>query len=430
MPVLLPKMVPERNLLTEWLKRVRLQNSDLSIKRMIRAPDEDLVTIHNFLDDFFGTEYFQADAFNMKSFKIMAKDSPWLLQLLANDDYPSLLQIFETCHILAEMESNHPDVCKQLKSNSRNQAFRNYLFEAVTYHLLRTNKIPYTGKTVINGKEKEGFLSLAGKEFLFECKKLYTYQMPGIAFIFSIHEEFFRLWHKSPVPINCYITISVNNEAVLRATRNAFDNAFKEFFQSVKETKNICFDKEIRINDNKPAVGRVLIEPYHEGIFKNYTQTIKETAVCFAVQPYRPGTMDDKSIHIHGTHILFKCNMLSSASVDFLISKLDKKRKSQSDMKHMARIFLFDNEIYRGTELSLFQSEETMDGTKLQEYVNSKDTDDIVCILFRKYFLSSIPSWGIKVFCKPALEPYKKEIEQWIPLYQQASFVSKIPKHL
>jgi uncharacterized membrane protein len=423
---LLPRLIPEQDLLKEWLKRVRLQNSDFAIGRSISVQDSELKSLHDYFVDFFGSDFFKITPRELKVATIKAKNSDWFYQLLANDDYPSLLQLFEVRHLLQFLSYHQSNLYGILKANTRSQAFRNYLFEGIIFEMLSRNKVKFDPKPQINGKEREGFLSIGQQQFLFECKKLYSYQLPGLGFIFTVHEEFFRLWRKYPLALNGFITINSTNEELLKKHRPVFNQSFKDFFQQLKKTKQIHFQKEI-VDENNKLVGKIFFEPYNIAIFEHQVSLLHDTAVCFRIKPAIATTIQEELKDIHNTKLLFKFNMMESNSVAFLLNKLDKKRKSQKDMKHLPRIFFFDNEIYRGTEFGLFQSEVDLNAREIQSYVNSKSTNDIVCILFRKYVGQQRPQWKLKVFCKPGLEQYKKAIEGWDMLYQAPEFAKQLP---
>jgi hypothetical protein len=426
MPFVMPQIIPAQDLLGEWLKRIRVQNSDFSLRRTIAVPDQSLVDLRNFFVDFFGEDFFLMDATELKSVTLKSKNSDWFLQLLVNDDYPSLLQVYETAHLLKKVAASHPDLYKVLKSNIRNQGFRNYLFEAVIYELLSINNVRYEAKPVINGREKEGYLWLNGQQFLFECKKLYSYQLPGIGFIFSIHDDFFRLWQKKPVSINGYITVMPGTEPSLRKNRYLFTEAFNEYFQQVRLTGNLQYEKDLK-NSTQQIIGKVLLEKYNAGLFEHQLQLIHQLAVCFKVLPTRLTSIEDELKEMHNMKLQFKFHMMEQASMDYLLAKLSKKRTRQSDMKHLPRIFFFDNEIYRGSEFSLFQSEGSFDEQRIQDYVDSKGTDDIVCLVFRKYSQQKIPGWQFKVYCKSHLNSYKRIIESWKSLYSDPGFSTNLP---
>lgn len=424
--LMLPKKMPEQDLLHEWLKRVRFQNSEFNLQRKIKIADESLVQLRDFFIDFFGADYFKIEARQLTAITLKAKNSYWFLQLLANDDFASLAQLFEIAHVLKHTAVFHPALYKILQVNTKDQAFRNYYFEAVIYEMLMRNSQKIETKPIINGKEKEGFVYLQHQKVLFECKKLYSYQLPSISFIFSVHEEFFRLWQSKPVSINGFITIKRCNEEQLRKARSLFNRAFKEY---IAQPGDLHFNRDI-LDKHGKLIGNILFEPYDVVIFNHQVELIHDTAACFRVMPPKSTVIEEELKHIHNTKLQLKFAISEKESVDHFLEKLTKKRASQSDMKEFPRIFFFDNEIYRGTEFGLFQSEDTFDGTAIQAYVNSKETDDIVCIVFRTYFLDYAPQWSIKVFCKPELEEYKSLIKSWSSLYKDEEFLSTLPVFL
>jgi hypothetical protein len=184
---LVPMKTPQIDLLHQWATRVRVAKSEMNPKRWIQLSEERLNEVIDFFRGFFGEEFFTPEPMEIIIPVIKVKDSHWFLQLLINDDYSSLLQIFETEYLLKKIKDVQPTIYKQLRSNKGDQGFRNYLFEAILFTLLADNNIPYEGKKMLGRKEKEGFFTVAGQKALFECKKLYTYRLPGIDFIMNIH---------------------------------------------------------------------------------------------------------------------------------------------------------------------------------------------------------------------------------------------------
>ncbi len=98
--------------MNEWLKRVNFQNSDLNLHISIEVDREQLIRLKDSLSDFFGLGYFEIDARELKIVTLKAKHSDWVFQLLANDDYSSLVQVFELEHLLNHTSQNYPDLAK------------------------------------------------------------------------------------------------------------------------------------------------------------------------------------------------------------------------------------------------------------------------------------------------------------------------------
>jgi hypothetical protein len=425
----LPQQLPKQDLLENWFQRVELQNSQFARKRSIIIGNQSLANLRDYFTSFFGADFFRFDASEIKTIQLKIKGSDWFLQQLSNDDYPSLVHLYEIVRLLESSKQHHPALFKVLQSNTGNQSFRNYLFEAVIYEMLLLNKVPYEAKTTVNGKEKEGFMWLGETKFLFECKKLYSYQLPGIDFIFSIQQEFFKLWQKNPFSLNGYISVIRNTEPAFKKNKSLFTQAFREYIQHVRNSHDVNL-KKIIANDQGDRIGELFFEPHNEAIFRHQVPLIKGPAVCFRVNPPRRGVVNDKVWDIHNTEFRFRFEMLDSVSMDFLIAQIGKKRKSQNDLRDMPRIFFFDNEIYRGPELPLFSSGDRFDGKDIQQYLDSKQTDDIICIVFREYGYSRLPHWTFKAYCKPSLNKYKTIIEGWSSLYQEPHFLSQLPRQL
>jgi hypothetical protein len=425
---LVPMKTPQIDLLHQWATRVRVAKSEMNPKRWIQLSEERLNEVIDFFRGFFGEEFFTPEPMEIIIPVIKVKDSHWFLQLLINDDYSSLLQIFETEYLLKKIKDVQPTIYKQLRSNKGDQGFRNYLFEAILFTLLADNNIPYEGKKMLGRKEKEGFFTVAGQKALFECKKLYTYRLPGIDFIMNIHEEFFRKWMKRPFSLNGYISIKDCTEPEMRAAKNVYQKAFKDYFARVKRTGDVDYQAELT-NEAGKTVGAVLFEKYHQGIFEHQRQLISDSNTAFMIKPPDPTMINDQLMHIHNTRIQFHFNISTDLSEKTLLAMIDKKRASQSDTRDMLRIFFFDNEIYRGTEFGLFMRPEIRNEQKIIDYLNAKETKDVICILFREYPKGELPNWQFKIFCKPELEHIKAEIEKWKMLYKNPDFFNHVPKY-
>lgn len=289
----LPQKLPEQDLLENWFRRVELQNSQFALERSIIIGNQSLADLRDYFTGFFGADFFRFDASEIKTVHLKIKGSDWFLQQLSNDDYPSLVHLYEIARLLKTSKLHHPALFKVLKSNTSNQSFRNYLFEAVIYEILLLNKVSYETKTIVNGKEKEGFMWLGDTKFLFECKKLYSYQLPGIDFIFSIQQEFFKLWQKNPFSLNGYISVNRNTEPAFKKNKSLFTHAFREYIQDVRKTSDVNL-KRVITNDQGDRIGELFFEPHNEAIFRYQVPLIKGPAVCFRVNPPRLGVVNDK----------------------------------------------------------------------------------------------------------------------------------------
>lgn len=427
--VILPFTRPNINLLDQWATRIRVIKSEQNPVRSIHLSDERLNGIVEFFRDFFGDEFFLPEPAMVNIPYIKVKDSHYFLQLLVNDDYQSLLHVFEIEYVLKKTKQILPHLYRVLQINKESQAFRNYLFEAIIYCTLSDNQVEYDAKQVVDDREKEGFLYINSIKMLFECKKLYTYQMPGIDFITNIYTEFFKLWIKRPMSMNGYISIKETTEPKARKAKNIFRKTFTDYFKRVKKTNDVNYTEKLK-NEEDTIIGEVIFENYNRGIFENYVTLIPDSNISFMIKPPEPTQVNEMLMHIHNTRILFRFKVSEADSVKSLIKDIDKKRQSQNKIKDMPRIFFFDNEMYRGTEFGLFNRSVINDDTAIQQYVDSKNTDDIICLVFRSYTKGSLPHWYFKVYCKPSLDRYKEVIINWTLLYKQPDFFDYVPKYI
>jgi len=398
-------------------------------QRSIVVSDKSLINLRDFLLDFFGEDFFRVRELNLKTVTMKAEEVNWFFQLLANDDYPSLVHLYEIKQLLSTSKALHPSLFKVLQSTSRRQNFRDYLFEAVIHELLRINDLAYESKPVIDGREKEGFILLNGEKCLFECKKLYSSQLPGIGFIFSLQDDFFRKWQKRPFPVNAYISAYPSTEPKFRKNKKYFFDAFTNYLNQVGHTGNVYMKQEIKDESGK-TIGEIFFEANNEPIFRHQLELIKGPAVCFRINPPTRKMINEQMMDYHSTKLHIKFEQMESLSIDFLLEQIRKKRYSQRDMIGLPRIFFFDNEVFRGFEIPMFPSSGRFDGSKIQEYLELKQTDDIVVLVFREYGGNELPRWIFKVYCKPSLSRFKILIENWKTLYHDSDFLLTLPRPL
>jgi hypothetical protein len=416
----------EHNILDEWVKRMRLLNSNLASKRLIRVENQAIYDVKSEFISCFGEEFFISKTIKVISPHTKSRDSEWIYQILCNNGYPTIMQAFETAYILGKMRCLLPDQHKILNRTKKTQTFRNYLFEAIVYDLLDRNNVSYDPKPVIKGREKEGTLILGNKTFLFECKKLFSFQIPEIDFLFWIQQDFLSVWKKYAIGMNVHIWIQEGTEDELKRVREAFKSCFEKYFDALKAGGELHVKYPVMIKDS--LVGELIVDPPNFGLYIHQRELLKSPSVSLQVQNPHPEMIENQVKYLFPTHYNFKIEQLETKSMDHFIYLLHKKRTSQSDMKHMPRIFFFDNEVYNGMEPPLFFGGNIYNEQPIIDYVNRKDTDDIICILLRKYNLQQKPSWELKVYCKEHLAKYKQEILAWDLLYRGSEPRFKAPE--
>lgn len=421
-----PINVPARDLLDDWYARVRLQNSVFALERSINVPEASVEQLRDTLSRFFGKEYFKQKAIRIKQLQLTDENTRWVYQLLVNEEYTSLVYLYELGKLLESSEVHHPALFKVLKATKGSPNFRDYLFEAVIHELLVINNIEYESKPIVNGKEREGFIVLDGVKCLFECKKLYSYQLPAISFLMSIQKEFSRIWQKYQIGLNGYISVEPGTAQTFSRNKYHFIQGIDRYLDHAVKTGQIDFE-EVLINDKNKKIGNLLFEPSNTSIFQHQVELIQGLAFCINVQPAIRKMHDGKMMNYHQTQVQLKFGQLESSSIKYLVEQIRKKRKSQRDLSKMPRIFFFDNEIIRGLEVPMFPDFERFPGDLIQRYLDSKETNDIVVIVFRYYLYSNLPRWRLKVYCKSSLNPFKSVIEGWKTLYQDKEFLTSIP---
>lgn len=447
----MPFRTPQQDLLKEWYKAVRLANSVFARRRTIDINETHLARTEESLREFFGDEYLQPEPMKVMVPNIQAKDSHWFFQLLVSDDYPSLAHVFEVDYLLTFISNFDPKFHDTIKGLKEKQGFRNYLFETLIYETLQRNQVEFAHKQVINRKEKEGIITLNKQQVLFECKKLYTDQLPILDFVANIHTVFFNLWNKRAFPLQAIISITNVTEPLMRKARPVYEEHFKAYMQQHRETGDAFYRKKVHVGGKE--IGEIYFDKYNLGIFESEWELSTDGAVGFTIHPSSIKTVTDPNVtELHENnksavkyvdeesgeeglylqyfplHLMFKIHSLQNDCLELFLQEIDRKRHSQRDMKDMPRIFFFDNEVYRGQELPLFHNLNTIDHCRIQAFVEENTTDDIVCLVYRDYSPNNLPTWTFKVYCKEELNWIKQEIESWTLLYRDHSFVNTLPK--
>lgn len=386
------------NLLNEWFKEYRYLSSDLHPwGRIYRRKDIEWVV--GVLSSYFGNDFFVVPTENTSAKTI--ESSNWIHNLLVLHRPSSILALFEICNLLVYLQKQDEKLQKQMRSTIRHiHKFQDLFFEVYVYRILEFNRIPVEKKAMKGNQELEGRCEINGKKYLFECKKPTFIYMPELEAFVQIIQEFRINFSKLQNGKELVGYVQLKKDP--KQAKNEAVQKIKKFAKNPKS-----FAGTIDFHYESEFV-KIRIENYDEVKYIEYTTQDLQPRVIFKILP--PIVVVPDTENLYRFFIEYDFSAEHNKIIDKLLDALDKKRKQHSESKREGRIFFFDNEHLGDFKLPLLPISGIENDEKIMEYLNTKETEDILCIMDRN-FLSSPPKIGIKVYCKDESEEVKKVLE-------------------
>jgi len=398
------------NLIDDWVLGVKFLNSDLSKKRKIRIDNSNIDICKQIISDFFGHNnfYINEDRLDPK-LKFKIDGSNWLFDLLRHPTIRGpVFQIFQIAIIIDHFNKSNPSILFPLKRNfeaNNYDQFRSYFFELYTFYLLDISNIPNNKKVFENKNELEGTCRILNQEFLFECRKVYHIDISIFRTLQFIESVFYKQLENKLSNIYSFALIGKDDKELKlnyeRQLKN-YLNRLKKYNSAKAEVLNYPNEKDILFS----------IQPYSKENELISNQYLKDKGNYYSIYCSTPSFV--KSFGINNVQFSASAKISSSKEkiLDVLIERIREKRKKRSNSSYPFRIYFFENEEYMGLDLPLidpdFFNEYTRD--KLQKYIESKSTNDIICIICKNSYIDETPKTFVEIFCRKELDHFKQEL--------------------
>lgn len=388
-----------RNLLDDWYKKLLWESSKLNPNP--RLERSSVKYVYGVFKEYFGIEYFK-----IKGPKIVsAENENWLFYILSRSDKSAFLALEEICSLLVYSTSLEEGIQNKLFTVSHlPRQFREALFEIYIYAFLDRNKISNKKKIWKKGQELEGTLFLSEREFIFECKKSLVSGVGDIADLKNLSIVFYKFFQTLDYGSEVKGYYLYKNKNKLNNASNSLELLLKKYKQQLitsKGANNRFFYEDINEELN--------ISTFSQREMIILKEEKKGNVVFFEI--IAPPVIIPNKINNYRVHLSYGFSITDSDMSGKLISDIKKKRKQLKKFKEFPRIIFIDNETQKDFLFPVSPANIKPDFSKIKAFLESKETDDIVCIVSRNY-TTYPPQKKLDVICKDSLSMYKRQLER------------------
>ncbi len=395
------------NLLNRWAKEFHAKSSDLNLKQYdgINRPSIEFIVAE--LKFFFGESYFSIPKNKFLRGGVIYWHENYIFQVLLQTDIHSYFYLLDlACLINYAAAKMDKKIIAKLKSLIKEPSrLRDYFFEIFVYRMLAGNGYPTQAKPLINDKEVEGYFFIGTKYWVvFECKKLYSTETRRIKHLTTISKTFFNQWLKYRPDIHGFIIAPNQDDDSISEEKQLLEKALSTCF------KNFNLDKPFYLH-NKNGDCILQIEKRNIGIYEHQQNLLPKPHWHFLPIP-PPIVQKNEQYYRMKTGINLKIS--HSALIGKLNKEIKNKRRQLEQYPNSLRLFFFENEIAFFSDIPLL-SEPHYDENSIMEYLEKKESNDIICIIDKKFVKN--PKLSLRVFCRNHLKEVKDLIEKLDPCF-------------
>lgn len=378
-----------RELLIEWHQKASLNfASRFLLKARIEQGKLDFIR-DTFLTSF-SPRYFQIHpAREISSSKIN-----WVKSLLlVPDRYSAVMALYEIA-LQIRYSKSFPVLWEEflrLRKNPIN--LRSFLFELFVYKTFDSSMINTVKKPVMGQQELEGYCTLNGKEFLFECKLPY---IPGLDELFDVQRlmlDFFKQG-SNKVPLNGYIAAVFFQRPFKDAHRKELGQKISNFYKGLPHGVDVEIDY---VDPGK--TGRLEVKTYTKKRLDEMKRQDKAD-VLFYLTP--TGEINNNGAVKMEGKLVGRFNILRDEVYEKLEDILKKEKKQHPPEVFPRKILFIGSESFPEFQFGLFQIDNMFDLNRVVELCNKLKLECIVCFV-RKYYQDDHPFIKVDVIAPPEL---------------------------
>ncbi len=389
----------DRNLLENWYQNNAFKESEPFIVQFVYFT----------LESYFGKEYFFVKAGTDKPLEKIS----WIFGLLSGfDKRSSLYALADICNLIQYMRIKAPQLIKGAEGLKKNpRKLRAFFYELFIYRVMDENEIVNKKLVDDDGQELEGTCNLDGREFLFECKKVFLPDLELLDISRRLMEGVIVTNHSVvPVAPNIYQfnfkrPVSVNQLPVLIKKYNDFVGRIENRYAAVaEELEDECANGSLTISRNT----KELLEQVRK--VKNYD------VLCVFDEPVQ---LPDGQIS--GRFGLFANFAVAQSKIyKKLEDVLKKVHRQHRDSVYENRIIFIDSESMSEFQMGVFQNENMFDLEWIKRLHKKMGLTEILCIT-RKEFTDTAGLLAVNVITPEGEESMEKIIKDLFqPMFNKA----------
>lgn len=388
------------NLLNNWYKRYRWRSSPLNPQRDVARISID--QLYERLHTMFGHKVFEIP----EPTKIGTMSTNWLHYLLASHGNSSLVPLWEFHTLVEVAEKYFPDIHKRLMSYKKDTwKMQDTLFEVFAARWLNHNGALIAVETKLDNQIQvlDGICSINDRHFIYECQKLRSVSMDTIKALLAVQVYFAQYLNnvKYAAPVSCVVMIKQNP----KKAKNAVISSLRKFFTSQK-FKTGRFQEQTITTPNF----EIIITPFTYGM--EASKTFKNNIPRVHMDIIPPNKLNEEGLTYHQVRFRTDFTLTQDYINERFIEHIKKKRKQHRKNRDKSRLFIFDSEHLNDMNIPISPLPGTIEKETVERYLNSKDTDDVVCIIYRNY-RESLPKFTVEVFAPEHMQLYARQLRKF-----------------
>ncbi len=389
------------NHLETWYENARYISSPLQINPVASRKKVDF--IYHQLLAFFGKDYFEY---------VIGQDKPmdkisWLYSLLVNSSHKGCIGgLDQIAQLIAYAAQLSPELQKEMLDKRESpENLRTFFFELYIFHFLDRNGFPNQKKIKEGNQELEGSFVMSGKEFLFECRKVFLPKMTELDVIRRLLTALYKSIQqvKKHIPKGMICTIRLS-KPVIGDHLGSFEHKIRTFIKGLNEAPFGISKIDYTVKD---SFGDFEIVDYDEATIielrsrKAYDLLLYlvPPTIAFAGQPIK-----------HVVKIEGNFSLNRSAVYQKLEAALKEKKKQHKHSLYEHKVIFIDIEVFPEFRMGLFPKEDMLDENEVNRVYKKMRLNHILCII-RRIYQTEFPQTEVKVFAPEALLPEANQLK-------------------
>jgi hypothetical protein len=328
----------------------------------------------------------------------------WLYSLLAGKSHLGCIGVlFEIALLIEYAKTLDEGIQKEMKQLIRNpKNLRSFFSELYIYYLLDLQGISNKKKIKVGNQIIEGTCTMAGKEFLFECRKLYMPNLEELDIKRRLLNDlyFFGNSLKHGYGMICTIHFKKPLQAKHRLNFAKMIRQYFEGFNKLKSAPTINYTHEDELGTFK-AINYDILS------FEEITKLKSYDILFYLIQPENPipnipYQYVGKIISNFGT---------SKRDIYKKLEQILKEKKEQhKNSIFKNKIIFLDSESFPEFQMGLFTDSKMYDKNEIIRICNKLNLKEIICVI-RRYYLNEYPEVFVDIIRPENLNDIDSELK-------------------
>jgi hypothetical protein len=361
------------NLLNDWYKEASAFSSIFSIQRKYSREKIDLI-YHQLLS------LFPLKSFERTTVLIALDKRNWIHDLLARYHHSgSFNSLYEIAILIQYCDHFGEPLMSEIGKRKKDpQILRTLFFELFIYYNLDRSGIPNNKILKMGNQVVEGTCSIMGREFLFECRKLFTPQLHEFDIVVRLMKEIEKMLQSFQLMYGMIGVIKFKGK-IQNRHYNEFRLRLEAFAACFKSGKFPLNNLNYIISDE---FGTFEVKEFDEAS-KVEIEASNDYHVLFTVKPPKYVIADVPSLYLVAVDANYK--MFKSKTYQNFESALKEKKEQHKGSTLKDKILFFDCEYLSEIQMGMFYSESFYDSNKILKLYNKLGLDYILCLIRRDY---------------------------------------------